>query len=234
MKLDCHIVRDLLPLYVEGLCEEKTLDDVRKHLSECPDCQAIYESFQEEEHVEINTSVKELNPFLKIKKLQTHRIILTFVLTLCLSIGSIMIYNDYQGSEDQMIRQVNKVMESKDFPAIYYVTKRTGLFWGRRGNQSHIELYANYDNNYRLVFSGSNGQEVDSVYVMKMHLETVIISANKPRVSKICIYGSENDELKEEIFIDPDHPIYRIVDGQIFKFYNEKGQEVPYFEDEFY
>ena len=39
MKLACHIVRDLLPLYAEGLLGEESAADVRAHLVECPLCQ---------------------------------------------------------------------------------------------------------------------------------------------------------------------------------------------------
>jgi hypothetical protein len=39
MKLACHIVQDLLPLYEEGLLSEESAEDVRAHLAECPLCQ---------------------------------------------------------------------------------------------------------------------------------------------------------------------------------------------------
>lgn len=39
MKLDCHIVKDLLPLYTEGLTSAESAEDVKAHLAECPACQ---------------------------------------------------------------------------------------------------------------------------------------------------------------------------------------------------
>lgn len=35
-KLDCCVVRDLLPAYLEGLTEEETTRQVEAHLEECP------------------------------------------------------------------------------------------------------------------------------------------------------------------------------------------------------
>lgn len=38
MKTDCEIVRDLLPLYVDDICSEKSRELVDEHLKECADC----------------------------------------------------------------------------------------------------------------------------------------------------------------------------------------------------
>ena len=37
-KLDCCVVRDLLPAYVEELTEPETAEQVRSHLAECAAC----------------------------------------------------------------------------------------------------------------------------------------------------------------------------------------------------
>lgn len=39
MKIDCYIINDLLPSYVEDLCSEKTAQAVKEHLAQCPSCQ---------------------------------------------------------------------------------------------------------------------------------------------------------------------------------------------------
>ena len=45
MKLDCCVVRDLLPLYVENMVSDQTAEQIKQHLAECPDCQNEYNSF---------------------------------------------------------------------------------------------------------------------------------------------------------------------------------------------
>lgn len=40
-KLDCCVVRDLLPAYIENLTEEETTAQVRKHLEDCGACQSL-------------------------------------------------------------------------------------------------------------------------------------------------------------------------------------------------
>ena len=38
MKYDCDVIRDLLPLYADNACSEKSRDMVEEHLQECPAC----------------------------------------------------------------------------------------------------------------------------------------------------------------------------------------------------
>lgn len=40
MKMPCYLVRDLLPLYHDGVCGEQTAADVKEHLKECESCRA--------------------------------------------------------------------------------------------------------------------------------------------------------------------------------------------------
>lgn len=49
MKLDCHIVKDLLPLYAEGLTSAESAEDIRAHLAECPACQKELSELQNAE-----------------------------------------------------------------------------------------------------------------------------------------------------------------------------------------
>lgn len=47
MKLPCYLVRDLLPLYKDEVCETETAADVREHLDGCPDCRHLWETMQD-------------------------------------------------------------------------------------------------------------------------------------------------------------------------------------------
>lgn len=41
MKMDCDVVRDLLPLYADDACSEKSRALVEEHLLDCPECRAL-------------------------------------------------------------------------------------------------------------------------------------------------------------------------------------------------
>lgn len=44
--MNCEIIRDLLPLYVDGVCSKETSRETEKHLSECSCCRKIYEDMK--------------------------------------------------------------------------------------------------------------------------------------------------------------------------------------------
>ena len=73
MKLDCYVVRDLLPLYVENMVSEQTAEYIKQHLSACPDCQNEYDSFKDTgklDVLEVSADLlqAEANPFRKIMR----------------------------------------------------------------------------------------------------------------------------------------------------------------------
>ncbi len=42
--MDCNIIRDLLPLYVDDCCSEESKKNVEAHLENCPECRKIHEA----------------------------------------------------------------------------------------------------------------------------------------------------------------------------------------------
>lgn len=41
MKLNCNVIRDLLPLYADRICSDESRELVEEHLAECGDCSAL-------------------------------------------------------------------------------------------------------------------------------------------------------------------------------------------------
>ena len=46
-KISCHIIQDILPLYVDGIVSEDTKEMVEEHLRECESCRKEAEYMQE-------------------------------------------------------------------------------------------------------------------------------------------------------------------------------------------
>lgn len=65
--MKCHVIKDLLPEYLEGLCSTETNEEIEKHLSGCQDCQSMLEKMQEET-VQKAPAAGEIRPFQKIEK----------------------------------------------------------------------------------------------------------------------------------------------------------------------
>ena len=46
MKYPCEIINDLLPLYIDDLCNEKSKEVIKEHLSSCERCKQNYEKIK--------------------------------------------------------------------------------------------------------------------------------------------------------------------------------------------
>ena len=73
MNYPCDVIRDLLPLYLDGVCSEESRRAVEAHLAECPDCRACLTELQETENIAISESsagqeLKKAASFRGVKK----------------------------------------------------------------------------------------------------------------------------------------------------------------------
>ncbi|WP_295075731.1 zf-HC2 domain-containing protein [Ruminococcus sp.] len=65
--MKCNIVRDLLPLYCDKLTSQDSNEEIEKHLHECEECNAVYESMNNKEDI-IKAPDKDVKPLKKVKK----------------------------------------------------------------------------------------------------------------------------------------------------------------------
>ena len=42
--MDCNIINDLIPLYIDGCCSDESSAEVKKHIENCDECKKIFES----------------------------------------------------------------------------------------------------------------------------------------------------------------------------------------------
>lgn len=59
MKYDCEIIRDLLPIYKDGVTNKKSSEIIEEHLKECEACEKYYNSLNEPEIALPDAVVKE-------------------------------------------------------------------------------------------------------------------------------------------------------------------------------
>jgi len=59
MKVTCEVIRDLLPLYLDGVCSQDSRQLVKEHLETCESCRRELAHLQEEESPDINVHEAE-------------------------------------------------------------------------------------------------------------------------------------------------------------------------------
>ena len=82
----CHMIKDLLPLYLDDLVSEESATAIEQHLKSCSDCREYYEHmkselFEEQTQKQTETQ-REINYLKRIKQHTTKKLILGTVLTL--------------------------------------------------------------------------------------------------------------------------------------------------------
>ncbi len=68
--LDCSVVKDLLPNYVEGLTSEETNEKVARHLQGCPNCNGSYYYMKAQMELPKNNKKEKGVAFLKKQKVR--------------------------------------------------------------------------------------------------------------------------------------------------------------------
>ncbi|MBQ9767102.1 MAG: zf-HC2 domain-containing protein [Lachnospiraceae bacterium] len=68
MKINCEIVQDLIPTYVEGLCSESSKVCVEEHIVTCEECRAFVENCRDVEFTARELEEKQLDGLRKVKK----------------------------------------------------------------------------------------------------------------------------------------------------------------------
>lgn len=95
MSYPCGIIRDLLPLYIDGLCNDESQQAVAEHLQECEKCRVYYESMQATDgfaKVEQNNAedIRMANSLKKVKlnmNKKTRKIIITALAIVVVGLG---------------------------------------------------------------------------------------------------------------------------------------------------
>lgn len=64
--MNCNIIRDLIPLYIDGCCSEESGEEIRKHLESCCECKSIYEDMNTP--VEVQKTSCTLKPTVRISQ----------------------------------------------------------------------------------------------------------------------------------------------------------------------
>ena len=67
-KINCEIIRDLIPSYVDEMCSHATKKCVEEHIKECEQCREMIEVCKEEEKQEHEREMRQIDGFKKIRR----------------------------------------------------------------------------------------------------------------------------------------------------------------------
>ena len=69
MKISCEVIKDLLPLYHDGVCSNESKTMIEKHLAECDKCKAELQLMEQSLHITYREqNVSEAEAIKKLSK----------------------------------------------------------------------------------------------------------------------------------------------------------------------
>lgn len=145
--MKCEIIRDLLPLYIDGLTSKESNQEIEKHLKNCEECQKYYQEmtgYIDNFSVITNEEIEDVNLIKKIKKKNRKKALGIFV-------GAFVLSGVLMGVGFHWTHGV----------AMY---ENVILNYGVQGDTAYLTLQGKPG--YELNFSGATDQNKSSLKVM--------------------------------------------------------------------
>ena len=115
-KIPCEVIKDLLPLYIDGLTCDVTNEVIKEHLNECDSCKAAYESMcnPSEMAAEVSDSDKKEIDFLKKNRKRNKTILIGSLVLAASLIFGILFIRLYLIGNKVSVGAVNYRVEEQD------------------------------------------------------------------------------------------------------------------------
>lgn len=127
-KLDCEIVKDLLPSYIDHLASDVTREAVKSHLAECGDCRGVY---LEMTSGEPQTAEQREIDYLKKVRDSRRRIrgiaIIAVCAVLALGFAAVLIANTGRRKAEADARTISELEKRIELPTVIYDAETRAL-----------------------------------------------------------------------------------------------------------
>lgn len=93
--MNCNIIKDLLPSYIDGICSEETVATVEKHIEHCQRCKDTMQMMKQPTVQIDETNVEAAKePFKRINKKRRFQVITAIVLSFMICIIASLVVQD--------------------------------------------------------------------------------------------------------------------------------------------
>ena len=212
-KLNCNVVYDLLPLYLDGLCSEESKRMVEEHIESCVECRKALENMKRDITILEDTDVeviKKVKRRIWIEKIVVVFVVL-FIVANILFIGGIHLLSDQVSMKD-MITADN----------VYIEEDTNGDLWLVRGGNavyaSHV-IQEQYTPDGRLII-GMEETEVED-YKGEKVIDVVLSESRISRITHQILGDTASIEEEKSLLFNMDEKtdrckvVIKTADGEV-------------------
>lgn len=133
--MNCNIIRDLLPLYCDGVCSEETIKTVGEHLAVCPACRNLLDEMRQEplvpEAIQMQTQedVKVLQGVKRKFSLRRRLSVLAVALAALVALTALMASSDIEKPISYQEGLVTAKLAVDEAIDIYFQGDHYASFW---------------------------------------------------------------------------------------------------------
>lgn len=106
MKLPCYLVRDLLPLYKDEVCDPQTAADLKEHLAGCESCRAALAALAAEPAARAVEAEKQRADAVALRLLRRRLVVRWIAIALAAAVLTLALLLGYRGWAGGQIRDI--------------------------------------------------------------------------------------------------------------------------------
>ena len=106
MKLPCYLVRDLLPLYKDEVCDPQTAADLKEHLAGCESCRAALAALAAEPAARAVEAEKQRADAVALRLLRRRLVVRWIAIALATAVLTLALLLGYRGGAGGQIRDI--------------------------------------------------------------------------------------------------------------------------------
>lgn len=94
--MNCNIIQDLIPLYVDGICSDASKECVEEHITECNQCKSLIDIYQNTEISDPNIEQKQIDSLKKFHgQMKLKNMFSVILVLLLIGLGSYTFCTNY-------------------------------------------------------------------------------------------------------------------------------------------
>lgn len=138
--MNCNIIKDLFPSYIDSICSEDTSRVVEEHIRHCEKCRKYLEMMEQPTNTSLPEEVMVAKaPFKKINKKRRIQVFMSILLTFILTLIGYQVYQEV-GVVHDFFSPINRTTvdvtdDKEEWHAVYFDNKEyfkfDSIFWDK-------------------------------------------------------------------------------------------------------